>query len=115
MPFTTVASGFGPSDPECYETGNCDFFDAPLEAMTEPFETVFGDFAFLILWGIIIFILWLRVQNTMVVSLIGVALAVLFLPGFSDEALTVGYALVAIAMALAIYQLLTVRTHFPTN
>jgi len=110
------ALAFGPDDPECYEDSDCDFFLAPLDAMLEPYVTVFGDFVYLLIWGIIIFILWLRTSNTMLVSIIGLALAIFLTTSvLPEDTLLVGYVLIAVAGAVALYQILTVRTHFPSN
>ena len=121
------SSGFGPNNPECYEVPDMedcpDFFAQPFDRMFDPYQSVFQDFTFVIVWAIIIGILWLRVSNTMMVSVIGVVLAALFtrpdaegnLTGFSEEAQAVGWGLLILAVVVAIYQILTVRVHFPTN
>lgn len=100
---------------QCYELGTCDFFGHPLDTMLEPFLAVFGAYFYIIIWGLLIGILWLRVSNTMVVAVVGVVLAVLIQTQFSTETQTVGYALLALAIAVALYQIFTIRTHFPTN
>ncbi len=118
---------FGPNDPECFEQPDMEgcplFFDQPFDRMFDPYNAIFQDFTFVIVWAIIIGILWLRVSNTMMVAVIGVALAALFtrpdasgnLTGFSEEAQAVGWGLLILALIVAIYQILTVRVHFPTN
>ncbi len=117
IPSFTVGSAFayGPNDPECYEIGSCDFFQQPFDAMIAPFETVLGGFTYVVLWGIIMGILWLRVSNTMVVGIVGVALAAMFTQGFDDETKIIGYALLALALGIAIYQLVIVRVHYPSS
>lgn len=118
MGTTTWFSGalaFGPNDPECFELGTCDLFERPFDAMIEPYNATLGDFTLVAIWAIIIGILWLRVNNTMMVGVIGVALAALFTQGFSEEAQVIGYGLLAVAIAVALYQLFIVRVHFPTN
>lgn len=109
------AWAFGPENPECFEIGDCDLFAEPFDTMIIPFQATLGEFTLVIAWAIIIGILWIRVSNTMMVAIVGVALAALFTQGFSEEAQTIGYALLAAAVAVAIYQILTVRVHFPTN
>ena len=114
-------AGFGPNNQTCYEIGNCDFFEAPFDTMILPYTEVFGSFTYLLLWAVIIGILWLRIGNTMAVGVVGVTLAVLFQDpfnagvGFSDDAQTIGYLLLIIAIAIVVFQLFTVRTQFPTN
>lgn len=109
------AMAFGPSDPECFELGTCNFFERPFDAMIEPYNATLGDFSLVAIWAIILGILWLRVSNTMLVALIGIALAALFTQGFSEEAQIIGYGMLAVAIGVALYQLFVVRLSFPTN
>jgi hypothetical protein len=121
--FTTnpikISENLGITDPECFElgdyseTGGCPLFSKPLEVMVEPFKVAFGGFAFVVIWGIIMGVLWLRVQNTMMVGVVGVLLATVFLAGFSNETKIIGFGLLAVAIAVALYQILTVRVHYP--
>lgn len=107
---------FGPANPEPFELGEVDdFFSDPFNEIISPFEATLGDFTLVIVWAIIIGVLWLRVSNTMMVGVIGVALAALFTQGFSEDAQQIGYALLGAAIAVAIYQIITVRVNFPTN
>src|SRR3972149_3216424 len=101
------AIAYGPNNPECFEQpdqeGCPSFFDAPFDRMLDPFNAVFEDFTFVVIWGIIVGILWLRVSNTMMVAVFGVLLAALFtrpdptnptiLTGFSVAAQAVGWGL----------------------
>lgn len=109
------AFAYGPESPECYEISTCDFFQQPFDAMIAPFNATFGGFTYVVLWGIIMGILWLRVSNTMVVGIVGVALAAMFTQGFGDEEKIIGYGLLALALGIAIYQLVIVRVHYPSS
>lgn len=109
------AFAFGPSDPECFELGTCNFFERPFDAMIEPYNATLGDFSLVAIWAIILGVLWLRVSNTMLVAMIGIALAALFTQGFSEEAQIIGYGLLAVAITVALYQLFIVRLSYPTN
>lgn len=112
---------FGPNNMTCYESGTCAFFEQPFDTMILPYTEVFGSFTYLIMWSVIIGILWLRLGNTMAVGVIGLTLAVLFQDpfdagiGFSDDAQTIGYLLLFLAIGIVVFQLITVRTQFPTN
>lgn len=107
---------FGPANPEPFELGNVTgFFADPFNEIISPYEATLGDFTLVIAWAIIIGVLWIRVSNTMMVGVIGVALAALFTQGFSEDAQQIGYALLAAAVAVALFQLFTVRINFPTN
>lgn len=115
FPNFNMAIAFGPEDPTCIELGTCDLFQNPFDTMIEPYKVAIGDLALVVIWAIIMAILWLRVSNTMVVGVVGVLLAGVFTQGFSPEAQAIGWALLAIAVAVAVYQIIVVRTHFPTN
>lgn len=109
------AFAFGPTDPECFELGTCNFFERPFDAMIEPYNATLGDFSLVAIWAIILGVLWLRVSNTMLVAMIGIALAALFTQGFSEDAQVIGYGLLAVAITVALYQLFVVRLSYPTN
>lgn len=115
FPNLNQVNAFGPEDPTCIELGTCDLFSAPFDTMIEPYKVSIGDLALVVIWGIIMGILWLRVSNTMMVGVIGVALAAVFTQGFGEESEVIGWSLLALAIGVALYQILVVRTHFPTN
>lgn len=110
-----ISQEIGPNDPSCFELSTCDIFSKPLESIVIPYAATFGDFTLVIIWGIIIGILWLRVQNTMMVGIVGIALAAVFLPGFSQEAQVIGYGLLAVAVGVAVYQMVSTRLSYPIN
>jgi len=100
---------------QCYELGTCDFFAHPLDTMLEPFLAVFGAYFYIIIWGLLMGILWLRVSNTMVVGIVGLVLAGIMQAQFTAQTWTIGLMLLGIALTVLLYQIFTVRTHFPTN
>jgi len=100
---------------QCYELGTCEFFEHPLETMLEPFTAVFGAYFYIIIWGLLMGILWLRVSNTMVVGIVGLVLAILIQTQFTTETQVVGYVLLALAVAVLLYQIFTTRVHYPSN
>lgn len=123
-----IIYGFGVENPTCYELGNCDFFESPFNTLILPYSEVFGNYIFVLIWALIIGILWLRLGNTMVVGMIGIALAALFMSpldtdgdgntdftAFSGDAQLIGYVLLGVAVTVAIYQILAVRTRYPSN
>ena len=120
----TISFQFGPADPICYEIGTCDFFGSPFDTLILPYSVVFGSYIFILIWALIIGILWLRLGNTMVVGIIGLAVAALFqnplaetpeeIP-FSQDAQLIGYVLLGVAITVVIYQILAVRTRYPSN
>lgn len=99
----------------CYELGTCDFFGNPFDSMMQPFLAVFGAFFYIIIWGLLIGILWLRVSNTMLVGIVGLVLAGIMQVQFTAQTWTIGLLLLGIALTVLLYQIFTVRTHFPSN
>jgi len=127
VPIISV-SAFGPQNQTCYEAGTCGFFESPFNVMILPYQEVFGGFTFVFVWAIIIGIIWLRAGNTMYVGVVGLTLAAVFnmpldldgdgspdFTAFGDDAQLIGFSLVAVAVAVVLFQILTVRTHFPSN
>lgn len=116
-----TGESFGISNSTCYELGTCDFFEEPFDTMLLPYQEVLGSFTYIILWAIIIGILWFRLGNTMAVGIVGVTLAVLFQDpfntgfGFSDDAQLYGYLLLFVAIGIVFFQIVVVRTQFPSN
>jgi hypothetical protein len=115
-----ISENLGPSDPSCYELGNftasddnpCNIFGQPLTALATPFLEAFGDFTYVVVWGIIMGVLWLRVQNTMMVGLVGILLASVFTFGFDHDTQVIGYGLLVAAIGIALYQMITTRLHY---
>lgn len=116
----TVAYGAGLGHEECYELGNCQFFDQPFNKMIIPYQTTLGGYTFVVIWGLIIGLLWLRMGNTMAVGIIGLVLAVLFndpttSTGWQDNVFKTGWIMLIAAIGIVVYQLFTSRVHYPTN
>lgn len=112
---TSVSYSICPDDCTCYELGTCDIFAEPLNVMASPFESIFGPFTFVVIWGIIMGVLWLRIQNTMAVGIVGISLAAVFQSGFSDDAKIIGYGLLVVAIATSLYSILTIKIHYPSS
>lgn len=100
----------GPNDPSCYELGSCDFFAAPIETISEPFEAVLGIYMYPVIWGIVMGFLYLRTESTMVVGIVGVMLS-LFIT-FSTQAQQIGLVLLFVSIGVVLYQLISIRIHF---
>lgn|SRR3990167_2219799 len=108
-----ISENLGPNDPDPYEIGTMDYFNEPLEVVTAPFTAVLGDYTYPIFWGIIIVFLWLRVENTMIVGIVGFMLS-LFIT-FSTAAQTVGVILLGLSIGITFYQLLSTKLHYNMN
>jgi len=107
--------GQGPSNPTCMESGTCDFFSDVFGSMLLPYKNSLGDFVYPIVWGLIIFIIWMRAENPMIPAIVGVTLAVFMQGLFTDQARLVGYGLLALAIAVALFQIVVLRPHYPSN
>lgn len=112
-PNSTQLTQDAPPNPDCFELGTCDLFRAPLDVMIEPFVNIFGEFFFVIVWGIIIGVIWLRTNNTMLTGVVGVGVASLL--AFNERTIVVGVILLGAAVLIIVFQLYTQRLHFPTN
>lgn len=102
-----------PPNPACFELGTCDLFSSPLDVMIEPFINIFGEFFFVIVWGIIIGVIWLRTNNTMLTGVVGIGVASVL--AFNERTIVVGVILLGAAVSIVVFQLYTQRLHFPTN
>lgn len=113
---TSYVNSQGVASPTCLELGTCDFFSNPFDEMLRPFTSTWGDYIYPAVWGLIIFVIWSRVENPFIPAIIGVALATFISTSLiSDEGRLIGYALLAMAIGIAIFQLITVKIHYPTN
>ena len=117
---TIIAMGVLPSaladrGDACFEKmdGNlCGLLDAPFEAMLHAYDGIFGDLTIAVLWGILIAVLWMKVQNTALVGIVGLVLAGSIV-GLSEESLRVGLLLVAVSMGILLFQLVQQRIKYP--
>lgn len=97
--------------PSCVELGNC-AFNEPLTVFLEPYRALVGDFIFIIVWGIVIGIFWLRTQNAEYTGLLGIFISsALIASGVTivPEALWIGVLLLGISIGIALYNLFTKR------
>ena len=65
----------------CWEVGSCSFASDPLSTMILPFESIFAGLSFVIFWGLILSILWLRTHNPLMVGMIGTVMSSAFIAG----------------------------------
>ena len=107
--------------PMCWETGVCPFADDPLGTFMQPFDVVFVGFSLVVFWGLLVGILWLRTHNTMLVSVIGIAMTSAYMAtpeflagGYTaefEQARMVGSILIFVSVAFVIYQTFIHRPH----
>ena len=90
----------------------CGMLDAPFESMLEAYDPIFGDLTIAVLWGIIMAVLWMKVQNTALVGIVGLVIAGSVV-GLSPESFRVGLLLVAVSMGIILFQLVQQRIQYP--
>jgi len=116
MLFISVPSAFAAGD-YCFEKTDgadplCGMMDDPFGAMLKAYDPIFGDLTIALLWGILISVLWIRVQNTALVGIVGLVAAGA-ITGLSPEAYRVGIMLSVIAMGIMLFQLIQSRIKYP--
>jgi hypothetical protein len=111
--------GTGQNPSYCWEIGTCDLFKSPLDAMFKPWTDTFGPIAYVIVWGLILGVIWLKTHHTMLVGIVGLAIASLFtiqgLNSINPQILYIGGALLAVAGAIVFYQLITGKLLYSSN
>lgn len=90
----------------------CGLLDKPFESMLEAYDPIFGDLTIAVLWGILIAVLWMKVQNTALVGIVGLVIAGSVI-GLSPESFRVGLLLVAVSMGIILFQLVQQRIQYP--
>ncbi len=89
-----------------------DVVDTPFGAMLEAYDPIFGDLTIAILWGILIAVLWMKVQNTALVGIVGLVVAGSVV-GLDPDAYRVGILLVVVSMGIILFQLVQQRIKYP--
>lgn len=107
-----------PTNLQCFEqfTGNfCGFFDNPFGAVLKPIGFALGDvdgtlgLGFAIMWGILLGILWIRTENLMLVSIVGLLVASTTTAIDSTGELGIrgmGLLLVGVSIGITLFQLI---------
>lgn len=90
----------------------CGLLDKPFESMLEAYNPIFQDLTIAVLWGIIMAVLWMKVQNTALVGIVGLVIAGSVV-GLSPESFRVGLLLVAVSMGIILFQLVQQRIQYP--
>lgn len=91
----------------CFEKfdGNmCGFFESPFAAVMEPFNAILGDLTLVIIWGAILGILWIRTENIMLCSVVGLLISTT-VTSLYEPAQGMGLLLVGVSIGIAIFQI----------
>lgn len=107
-----------PTNLQCFEqfTGSfCGFFENPFGAVLKPIGFALGDadgtlgLGFAIMWGILLGILWIRTENLMLVSIVGLLVASTTTAIDSTGELGIrgmGLLLVGVSIGITLFQLI---------
>ena len=83
----------------------CGAFSSPFAAVLAPLNAILGDLTLVIIWGIILGILWLRTENLMLVSIVGLVISSTAV-GLYEPAKGMGLLLVGVSVGITIFQLI---------
>lgn len=89
---------------ENFDVNPCGILDNPLSAILAPFDAVVPGFGVLLLWGPIVFAIWMTTKSTAITSVIGILIAV-SVAGLHPQAVGIGLALVVVSFGIMIFQL----------
>src|SRR5690242_12080843 len=81
----SISHELGPASPSCFEIGTCDIFADPLNTMLIPWVDLMGPVFYIIVWGLIIGIIWLRTHSTILVGVFGLLIAGFLTAGATAE------------------------------
>ena len=90
----------------------CGLLESPFESMLEAYNPIFQDLTIAVLWGVIMAVLWMKVQNTALVGIVGLVIAGSVI-GLSEESFRVGLLLVAVSMGIILFQIVQQRIQYP--
>ena len=103
----SLPAAYGDPGDLCQEqlsTDPCGLMSNPLSFATQPFDEIMPGFGGLMLWGPIVFAIWMVSKSPMITAVVGLIIAV-SVTGLDQEAVGVGVLLVALSIGIAMFQL----------
>lgn len=82
----------------------CGAFTNPFSASLAPLNAIMGDLTLVVIWGIVLGIIWLRTENLMLVSIVGLVISATA-AGLYEPAQGMGLLLVGVSIGITIFQL----------
>lgn len=82
----------------------CGLLTNPLGFATEPFDELMPGFGGLLLWGPIVFAIWMVSKSPMITAVVGLIISTSVI-GLDQEAVGVGVLLMALSIGIAMFQL----------
>lgn len=102
----------------CIELGNCEF-DNFMQRIIYPYRVLIGDYIYVLFWGSLLGIIYIRTHSGMITSFAGLVIASMFtsadvyISSQTGQVFYWGYALVMVSMGLTLYFLIKTRIHQP--
>jgi len=105
-------------DVTCYLDSTCDISANPISVFFKPLSHAFTvdiegveiDLSILAVWGTVLFIIWLRSHNMMLVGIVGIFLTIALQTQLPESALNVGYVLLAFSIGVVLFKLFIQKT-----
>lgn len=115
-----VAVGFIPNaySQNCVELRNCPTDSPILTQFVFSFTELVGDFYYLIVWGSVLTVLYMRTGNGILVSIVGLIIASLLTAYISIDtsegsAIYWGYVMVGVSFGIGVYYIIRQKTANP--
>ena len=102
----------------CYLDASCNLRNNPIGAFLKPLSHAFTveiegqqiDLSILVIWGTILFVVWLRSHNMMLVAVLGVFLTISLQTVLPETAVKTGYVLLAFSIGVILFKLFTKKS-----
>lgn len=82
----------------------CGLLSNPLSFATQPFDELMPGFGGLLIWGPVIFAIWMVSKSPMITAVVGLIVATSVI-GLDQDAVGVGVLLMALSIGIAMFQL----------
>jgi len=97
----------------CYLDASCNLKDKPIATFLKPLSHAFTvdidgvqiDLSILVIWGVILFVIWLRSHNMMLVAIVGVFITIILQTQLPESAVKTGYVLIAFSIGVILFKL----------
>jgi len=109
VPVLILGFGLAYADPgdlchERFSNNPCNILDNPFSAMMNPFDAVIPGFGVLLLWGPIVFAIWMSTKSLAITGVVGFLVSVT-VSGLHEQAVGLGLMLMAVSFGIMIFQL----------
>lgn len=90
-----------------------------MQRVLYPYRILIGDYVYVLFWGTLIGIVYIRTQSSMIASFVGLVIASMFvgtdtyISSQTSQVFSVGYLLVAVSIGLTMFFIVRHRAHNP--